>query len=216
MSLKVRKRPRTSIPPLDDGSYVAICVGIVDLGEQHSKRYNKDQDKIWVAWEIKDEFVNIEGEEKPRWVSAKYTKSLHENSNLRKALKAWRKRDFTDDELMDDFDMMTMLGTECMLQVSIYEGDNGPQNDVDGISSLPKGVKVGKPISELFYFDMDDPDTYGALEKMPKHIAKQVKGSHTWQAMHANSEEMGMDEDEEYDESDVDKETGEINRSASF
>lgn len=40
MGLIVKKRKASSIPPMDAGTYPAVCIGVVDLGQQHSEKFN--------------------------------------------------------------------------------------------------------------------------------------------------------------------------------
>ena len=35
MSLKAKRKPANNIPPLDGGTYMSVCVGVIDLGEQY-------------------------------------------------------------------------------------------------------------------------------------------------------------------------------------
>ena len=46
MGLRVRKRSGPAIPPMDAGTYAAVCVGVVDLGEQYSETFKKYSDKV--------------------------------------------------------------------------------------------------------------------------------------------------------------------------
>jgi len=88
-----------SVPP---GTYIARCYRIVDIGTQH-KMWNdepKTRNQIIVFWELPTETAEFDGETKPLSISKFYTHSLHEKSTLRRDLKAWRSRDFTEQELM--------------------------------------------------------------------------------------------------------------------
>ena len=42
MSLKARRKPANNIPPMDGGTYMAVCIGVIDLGEQ-SKQFDKQK-----------------------------------------------------------------------------------------------------------------------------------------------------------------------------
>ena len=95
-----------------------------------------------LLFEISGETVNVDGEDKPRWLSREYTASLNEKAALYKHLVAWRSRDFTEGELDTDgdgFDIESMLGKPCMLTVIVKDGDNGAYNRIENIAALPKG-----------------------------------------------------------------------------
>ena len=42
MSLKAKRKIVSSIPPMDGGTYMAVCVAVVDLGEQF-KQFEKQK-----------------------------------------------------------------------------------------------------------------------------------------------------------------------------
>ena len=52
MSLKIKKKSGSSVPPMEAGTYPAVCVGIVDLGEQYNEAFKKYTDKMLFIWEI--------------------------------------------------------------------------------------------------------------------------------------------------------------------
>lgn len=37
--MKIKDRVKPSLPPVEPGVYMAVCVGVVDLGEQYSEVY---------------------------------------------------------------------------------------------------------------------------------------------------------------------------------
>jgi len=193
--LIVTSKAKSSVPPLAGATYPAICVGIVDIGEQHNKRYNKYQRKVIFTFEIVDEFVEVEGERKPRWLSKMFTSSLNEKGSLRQTLTAWRGVTLTEDEL-NQFDLTTMITYGCQVAVTVKRREDGGEcNEIASITGLAKGMKVGEPISEPFIFNMDDERTWDVLEKMPGWMKALVEKSSTWAAGRANQEKMGMEEE---------------------
>lgn len=124
MSLVVKETGGVGAAPIEPGSYPARCVGVVDLGVQHNEFTGKDQEKVRLIFELPSERVQVEGEDKPRWLSKPYTASLHEKSSLRQDLDAWRGRAFTPEELAG-FDLSNVLGAPCLLSVTRQEGKGG-------------------------------------------------------------------------------------------
>ena len=102
MSLKIKRKSGTSVPPMEAGTYPAVCIGIVDLGEQYSETFKKYSDKLLIIWEIPSQTIEIDGEDKPRWLSKDFAASLHEKSVLHKILVSWRGKAFTEKELTED------------------------------------------------------------------------------------------------------------------
>ena len=161
MSLKIKKKSGSSVPPMDAGTYPAVCVGIVDLGEQYSETFKKYNDKLLVIWEIPSQTIEIDGEDKPRWLSKDFSASLHEKSVLYQTLVSWRGKAFTEAELTEDengfmqFSVLDMLGTGCFLQVIVEEKDSGSYNRITSVIALPTGMDVPKTETPLIAFDID-------------------------------------------------------------
>lgn len=149
------------------GVYAARCTRLIDLGTQDSEYMGqkKRAKKVMVAFETTQLMTEGDFAGQPFLVSNRYTASLHENAALRKALKSWRGRDFTAVEL-DRFDMKTILGKPCMLNVvHNIEGEKTYAN-IDSIMPLPAGMPPPKAAVTI-HFDVDEPDmeVFGKLSK---------------------------------------------------
>lgn len=179
MSLKLKRKKRTTVPPLAGGTYLGICIGIIDVGEQYNQNFKNYADKLMLLFEISGETVNVDGEDKPRWLSREYTASLNEKAALYKHLVAWRSRDFTESELDTDgdgFNIESMLGKPCMLTVIVKDGDNGTYNRIENIAALPKGVPAPTTEQELLAYDIDERDE-AVFAKLPEWIQDKIKKS---------------------------------------
>ena len=44
MSLKAKRKVVSSIPPMDGGTYMGVCVAVVDLGQQY-KQFEKQKQR---------------------------------------------------------------------------------------------------------------------------------------------------------------------------
>jgi hypothetical protein len=208
--LIAKEMPRSQLPILEGGAYLARCVGAMDMGDQYDAFHKKTKRDIMLTFELTDEYVERESVQENRWISRSFTLSLSEKSSLRKALSDWFGRDLTEDERRG-FDVTELIGRGCLLQITKKErADGGFRNQISTIGALPKGMQAGKPTGPTFVFDMDNETTWHVLDDLPAHmqwLATQARESTTWQALHEGAEEMGMDEEPE-----VDMETGEIKR----
>ena len=167
MSLKAKRKVVSSIPPMDGGTYMGVCVAVVDLGQQYKQfekqKQGKYAEECMFIFEIPDERVEVDGEDKPRWLSSRrFTVSLHERAALFQMLTAWRGKALTDAELDpagDGFDLMQMAGVPAMLSVTVVEKDDGSKyNRIEAVTGFPKGIPAPKPESEILVFDADEPD----------------------------------------------------------
>ena len=185
MSLRVKNKKKPSLPPIDGGTHPAVCVGIVDLGEQYSENYKKYEDKVLLIWELPGVTVEVDGEQKPRWLSKDFSATLTEKSNLYKFLVPWRGKNFTDEELNGvGFNLKQMLGQGCLLQVIVEEKDGNQYNRVTGCVGFPVGMPAPSTESELICFDMDEWDD-DVMAKLPEWMQNKIKKSTQYATKHA-------------------------------
>jgi len=171
----------TTYPPLEAGTYPAVCCGVIDLGLQRSvfEGNEKELVQILLTWEIPDETIEVNGETKPRQISRTYTFSVNEKARLRKDLKAWRGRDFTDVELAD-FDIAKVLGAPCFVNITNVTRNGTTYANLEGIMKLPKGMAV-KPPTKRLHFDIDNRETWGVFHELPEWVQTKINESLTFQ-----------------------------------
>lgn len=181
MSLKVSENGSGSnIPMLEEGSYAAVCYMLVDIGLQRNERYGNSSRKVIIGWEIADEYVEVDGEQKPRVFSARYTASLNEKAILRRDLAAWRGKEFTEAEL-SEFNLCNIIGAPCLIQIIHKEGNNGKvYANLASIMKLPKGMTAPKGTLDPVIYDIDE-SPISDVDKLPEWIAKTVKASESYQ-----------------------------------
>lgn len=178
MSLTVTQSQKSNIPPIPEGTYVGVCYMMADLGMQYNEKWGKAQPKVQIGWELPDETVLIDGEEKPRIISQQYTASLNEKSRLRKDLISWRGRDFTPEEL-ERFDLKNIVGTSCFLNVIHREYNGRTFASVSNVMALPKGMPKGKLSGEPLVFDFDT-SPLSDIIKFPSWLADVMMKSETY------------------------------------
>lgn len=189
----------SSYAPIEAGTYPARCCGVVDLGLQHIEwqGQKKDQDKVLLMFELPTERIEIDGEDKPRWMSVRYTMSLHEKAGLRKALDAWRGKPMTAEELKG-FDLSRLLNAPCMLTVVNKEGSNGGMYaNIGGISKPMKGMSVAELENEPILFDMSADNALTVYQKLPEWIRKVIDESVTWKERKAELSKFTEIEDDD-------------------
>lgn len=143
--------------PVPEGTYVAICIRVVDLGTQVTtyQGADKTQRKVLVVWEIPEVRVEREGEpEMPALIMQRYTASLHEKAVLRKNLEAWRGKRFTDEELKG-FDLKNVVGQPCQVQILHAESNGSTYANIAAIMASPKGMPKPVPEHPTINFSLD-------------------------------------------------------------
>lgn len=198
MSLKLQRKKGSDIPPLEGGTYMAVCVGVIDIGTQYNDRFKKSAPKVILIFEIPSERMEIDGESKPRWMSGTYTQSMNDKSKLSDILVTWRGKKFNDVELEIGFDLTQMLGVPAMIQVTQTEKDGRVYSNLEGVSGIPKGLPAPQAEGELLCYEMENPNE-AVFEKLPDWIKEKIRASAEWQSGHTAAEEL-----------DIDTETGEV------
>ena len=162
------------------GAHVARCIALIDIGTHHGEYEGVPnvRHQVIVKWELPNELIS-EGEfaGKPFTVSEFYTLSLSEKANLRKALTAWRGKEFTEDELKG-FDLKNVLNKPCMLQVGRNKKDRAK---VQAVMSLPKGMVAPPQVNPGVYFSLSEFD--GAVyESLSEGYKRLIGQSDEWAA----------------------------------
>lgn len=179
MSLTVNATEGTGIQPIAEGTYLAICNMLVDLGLQFNETYKNSSRKVLIGWEIPDETYEYDGETHRKTLSKRYTASLSERATLRQDLAAWRGRDFTQEELAA-FDLRNIVGASCLINVIHKESNGKTYANISSIMALPKGMKKGTLAEPAIVFDLDT-DDLSAIDNLPNWIGEIVKKSQTYE-----------------------------------
>jgi len=168
-----------SFTPAPQGTHIARCIRITDLGTQHGEYMGQPtrRNQILVTWELPEELISIENEMRPITTSRFYTNSLGEKANLRADLEAWRGRGFTDAELQK-FDLESILGVPCLL--TIVSRENG-KTKVATVSGLPKNTTCPPQVhpSSTFWLDEENFD-HEKFDELSDGIKAIIKKSEEW------------------------------------
>lgn len=123
--------------PAPMGMHQAVCVDVVDLGvlDVTWQGVTKQQHKINLAWQI----AETRDDGKPFLVFKRYTLSLGDKATLRKDLESWHGKKFTRDEEMG-FDVETVIGVNCLLNITHNEVKDKTYANVATVSPLMKGM----------------------------------------------------------------------------
>lgn len=175
MSLIASNKGGDDFEMTPEGTYVARCYKIIDLGTQTTTgQYGtKETHKVMISWELFDDDVKM-ADGRPYSVTQWYTVSLSEKANLRKDLEAWRGKKFTAEEL-EGFDLNTVLGAYCMIQV--VHSEDGKYANVNSIMSY-KGEKP-KPVNPDVLFDIDKPDME-VFKSLSDNMQQKIASAPEW------------------------------------
>ena len=129
----------------------AVCTGIAFLGNMETKYGPKE--KVAIIFEL----------ETGEFMATEQTPTFGSKSNLRKLLQSWRGKPFTEEELNDGFELMSILGSNCQLNVTHNEQNERVYANIDTILQKAKDIE---PSVTPFGFSVLD-ETAENFEKLP-------------------------------------------------
>jgi hypothetical protein len=174
-----------------EDTHIARCYRIIDLGTHHDEKYNKDQHKIQISWELPESLMtggDYDG--KPFSVHNRYTVSLNEKANLRKHLEAWRGKKFTDKEL-EGFAVNVLVDKACY--INVVHSTDGKYANIGSILKLPKGVECPDAVNEQLVFDLDKFDQE-VFDKLSDNLQTTIKESFEYQELFSDAPESSQGE----------------------
>lgn len=178
MSLVVK-----GIEQINEGTYVAVCTGVIDLGSQYNEFYKKSREEVLIIWTLPYELIETESSGAlPRQVSNNYSATISGASRLRGALEGWRGKAFTSDELKS-FDLRNILGAPCLVTVKRIVSKTGREyTSVDHVAPLPKGTPLPELSAEPILYDLSSDWAFDEMQKLPVWIQNRIKTSEQYRA----------------------------------
>lgn len=162
------------------GNHVGICNAVVDLGMQRgSAMYPNPKRQVYIRFELPGERIKYQKDgheiEGPMSIGATMTASMSEKANLRKLIESWFGKKFPHDNAAADFDVKTLLGRRCLLNVTHAEKGQKIYANIANATPLPKGMVSGEAQhNPSLYFSLETPDrtTFDAL---PEWLRKKIE-----------------------------------------
>lgn len=178
--MKIKDRAKPALPPVPAGQYLAVCVGVYDLGEQYSEKFKNYSPKIMISFDIPTLTIEVEGKQEPRQLSREFTISGKNNSKLRAFISSWNGTQYSD-EAFGEFDPLTQIGKPAMINVLLNE--TGEYANIDTIMPLFPGLPAPTSPTPLRVWDMDNWDDK-AFEDLPAWVQEKIKKSSQYQKEH--------------------------------
>ncbi len=187
MKLKSIMKPR--VPIIESGSYLAVCVGVLAIGEQYVDRSafggkSDYESQLVFVFEFPSELDN---EGKPKQLSKDVNATNAPNGSLNKIMKDWNSREYTREQLAE-FDFDEQLGKACQITVLVSESG---YSKITGISAVPKGVPVPTSSTPHISFSVEAWDDE-AFEALPEWAQERIKKSTQYQKEHAPTDKIGV------------------------
>lgn len=179
--MKIKDRAKAALPPIPAGQYLAVCVGVFDLGEQYSEKFKNYSPKLMITFDVPAVTVEVDGKQEPRQLSREFTISGKNNSKLREFISSWNGCQYSD-EAFGEFDPLTQIGKPAMLNVVLNE--TGEYANITTIMPLFPGLPTPTTQTQMKIWDMDAWDDK-AFEELPSWVQEKIKKSTQYQKEHA-------------------------------
>lgn len=191
--MKIRNNVKPSLPPIPGGTYLAICVYSIGIGEQLCEYEGKSKNyynQVMLGFEICGQTAEIDGKQEPRVLGKTFNATKGKKSGLRKFIGAWEAKELSDDEYLDK-DTNDYVGRAAFLTVVLNE--TGEYSNIDGIAPLPAGlpIEVPAPLSKLIRFDTDDWNQ-AVFDTLPDWAKERIKKSTQYQKEHLPAETVAV------------------------
>lgn len=178
--MKIKDRAKPALPPVPAGQYLAVCVGVYDLGEQYSEKYKNYSPKLMISFDIPSVTIEVDGKMEPRQLSREFTITSKNNSKLREFISSWNGTQYSD-EAFCEFDPLTQVGKPAMINVLLNE--TGEYANINTIMPLFPGLPAPTTTTPLRVWDMDKWDDK-AFEDLPAWVQDKIKKSSQYQKEH--------------------------------
>lgn len=181
-----------------EGTTLGCCIWVIDLGMQHNERYNKDQHKVLLGWELPE--LIIEGTDKPFMISRSYTITMDDRGDMRKLLDSWRGKGFTDEELENGYDLKLLLGQWGYLSIVHSDVDGKTYANVSMVIGLPDKARAEarkiKTVNERLYLELAAGEfDQNVFDKLPDWVKKKIYKSEEWANLQSGGSDDTFDDD---------------------
>ena len=174
--------------PVPAGTYPARLYKIIHLGTIPDTYLGQQKltNKIRMDWELPTEMKVFDPDkgEQPLSISKEYTLSMNEKSNLCRDIESWESGKFQDDEQAEGYDILNLVGRDCMINVAhkVAAGSGNTYAYIASISPMPKGMVCPPAINPPFVWDYNENFDDSVLANMHQFFQDKIKSSAEYKA----------------------------------
>ena len=174
--MKLKDIMPKSAPPIPAKTYLAVVVGVYQVGQHYSDLYKNYNHKIIFEFDI----PSIAGPDgKPKQLSKWLTPGRKKGCEFLRFFSGLDDCDYSSKDV-DDIDPKEYLGRPCQIRVTVNEETQ--KNSIDGVMTLPDGIQPPSTNTQLRYYSVLDHGFSGKeFDTLPDWISTQVKKSKEYQ-----------------------------------
>ena len=184
--MKIKDRAKPKVPTVEPGVYFAVCIGVIDLGEQYSEKFKNYSNRVQFVWELPSETIEVDGKQEPKQLSKEFAIATKKNSGLRTFISSWNSKAYTDEEFQE-VELFEQIGRACQLNVVL--NDTGEYANVDNIMPIPKGIPAPISSTRPIMWDMDNWDEE-VFKSLPEWVQEKIKKSTQYQKEHTPTDSI--------------------------
>jgi len=184
--MKVKDRARPKVPTVEPGVYFAVCIGVIDLGEQYSEKFKNYSNRVQFVWELPSETIEVDGKQEPKQLSKEFAIATKKNSGLRTFISSWNSKAYTDEEFQE-VELFDQIGKACQLNVVLSE--SGEYANVDSVMPIPKGFPAPESSTPPILWDMDNWSDE-VFKTLPEWVQDKIKKSTQYQKEHTPADSI--------------------------
>lgn len=191
IDFKGEGKPRELVP---QGGHIATLYSIIELGTMEGEYAGQTthKRKIRLTWELPEETREFDGVQKPMVVGKTYTISLFEQAKLRPIVEGMLGG--LSQEQEEDFDIKSLLGRSCMIQIAHDEWNGTKFASVVSCTQLPKSLKAPEQFNPSQYLDYGDGWDTEVYEKLPQFVKDKMAESAEMKARNGQTTDNSSDE----------------------
>jgi len=164
--------PKGNIELIPEGPTPARCARVIEIGVQKNDLHPEygEKNKVVIAFSLPNHKININGEEKQRFISVPFGISMSNNeaSTMAQYVKALNPHAQNLGEFLD---------RPCQINIAHYTKRDGNTGErIDSVSPIMPGYEVAELDTEPFWFQWDNPDprTWEMIPQFTKDLIQEA------------------------------------------
>ena len=187
--MKLKDIMKPSAPLLDAKTYLAVIVGVFEVGEQYSEKYHNSSRKLIFAFDIPS-VKDTDG--RPRQLSKWLTPGKKKGCAFLEFFGGLDDKNYAAKDV-EDIDPESYLGRACQVRVTV--NTETQRNNIGGVMSLPDGIPVPQTDTPLLWYSVTESGFSGAKwDALPDWVRDACMKSEQYQAT-APDQPLDMPED---------------------
>ena len=148
--MKLKDIMKPSAPPLEEKTYLAVVVGVYEVGQHYNEKYHNTGHKLIFQFDIPS-VKDADG--KPRQLSKWLTVGRKKGCAFLEFLGGLDNKSYTAEDV-GDIDPANYLGRACQVRVTINKETQ--RNNIENVMSLPDGIPTPQTDTPRQWYSVEE------------------------------------------------------------